>query len=326
MVITTTSPLDISLDVDALRRVAVRAAEASNDAVIRRQLQALRPSEDLIDLAGLTFAADHAGDTPIPLDAVAREAVREVLERELPRIVGDRRHHEAGEEAGGGTAVVRRGDFIHRTDDLDGSTNADCLLNNYSAVVGIDIVREAVGPDRRARHLVGAIALSTGITVSWINDSQWVPQLRQHRSHRGRVYFSSGTRGIPEFEIGDARWDRRARTYAGVASKRARLDALLVAIGGADPSDVIYNVAGTPVVAALIAGALGENIEVEKVALHDSMHLIPHQLLGGEILHGTTREPLDYLALYERETVNLDPRSKPVPPYIAIGGIAASRR
>lgn len=326
MVLNSTAPLDLGLDLDALRRVAAKAAEASNDAVIRRQLEGLRSNEDITDASVLTFAAGHTGDAPIPLDAFAREAVRDLLERELPAIVGNRRHHEAGEEAGGGTAVVRRGDLIYRTDDLDGSTNADCLLNNYSAVVGIDIVREPTGPQRRARHLVGAIALSTGITVSWINESQWVPQLGRHRSLRGRVYFSSESRGIAEFEIRDARWDRRARTFAGVASKRRRFDALLSAIGSADDSDVIYNVAGTPVVAALIAGALGQNIEVEAVTLHDSMHLIPHQLLGGEILDGATREPLDYLALYERETVDLNPEAKPVPPYIAIGGISPGRR
>ncbi len=77
----------------------------------------------------------------------------------------------------------------------------------------------------------------------------------------------------------------------------------------------------TPIVAALIAGGLTENIEVETVSLHDSMHLIPHQLLGGTILDLGSNCPLDYLALYERETVDLDPKAKPVPPYRAVAGL-----
>ncbi|WP_144880691.1 hypothetical protein [Microbacterium paraoxydans] len=56
------------------------------------------------------------------------------------------------------------------------------------------------------------------------------------------------------------------------------------------------------------------------MTLHDSMHLIPHQLLGGRVRDLDDVAPLDYLALCEREAVNLDPKVKPVPPYIATGG------
>lgn len=134
------------------------------------------------------------------------------------------------------------------------------------------------------------------------------------------MYFSNTIRGVEEFQLSDPRWDRRAHTYAAVASKRQRLDALLSSIGAPNTDDVIYNVAGTPVVAALLAGALSKNIEVEAVTLHDSMHLIPHQLLGGRVHDLNKLGPLDYLALYEHEAVNLDPKVKPVPPYIATGG------
>lgn len=317
----TAAPLPIDIDVEDVRRMARDAAEAAIDTVMRRQMETLRDGDEAFGSGYLSFATGHTGDAPIPLDAAAREAVQGVINEQLPRIAPGRRHHDAGEEAGGATTILRRGDIIDRTDDLDGSTNADCLLNNFSGVVGIDLVQEPSGADRRAKHLAGAIALPSGLTVSWINLSRWLPQVGRYSRVRGSVYFSNTIRGIDEFQLSDPRWDRREHTYAAVASKRKRLDALLTSIGVANTDDVIYNIAGTPVVAALLAGALSKNIEVEAVTLHDSMHLIPHQLLGGRVHDLDSVSPLDYLALYERETVNLDPKAKPVPPYIATGGL-----
>lgn len=315
-----TAPLDFDINLEEVRRVARDAAEAAVDAVMRRQMETLRDGDDILGDGSLVFAAGHTGDAPIPLDAAAREAVQDVISERLPALTPGRRRHDAGEEAGGATTIIRRGDIISRTDDLDGSTNADCLLNNFSGVVGLDEVRESSGPERRARHLAGAIALPSGLTVSWVNLSRWVAQAGRYSSPRGAVYLSNTIRGIEEFQLGDLRFERRDRTYAAVASKRKRLDALLASIGAPRTEDVIYNVAGTPVVAALLAGALSKNIEVEPVTLHDSMHLIPHQLLGGRVHDLDNLAPLDYLALYEREAVNLDPKVKPVPPYIATGG------
>lgn len=316
-----TGPVEQRLELDSIRRVAVRAAEAGLKAVLVSQLLALSSDDALsVSTDAFTYMPGHAGDAPIPLDAAAREAVRDVILRELPALVGPARLHEGGEESGGGTTVLRSGDIIYRTDDLDGSTNADCLLNNYSSVVTIDVIREPKGDKRRARHLAGAIALATGLTVSWVNESRWLPGPMRHASYRGRVYISGDSRGIPEVQIGDARWDRRERTFAGVASKPARYEALVAAIVDPRPTDVIYNVGGTPIVAGLIAGAIDQVIEVQPTTLHDTAHLIPHQLLGGKIMSLDGNDSVDYLALYERETLDLNPNAKPVPPFIAQGG------
>lgn len=316
----TTGPINIDIDVDAIRRMACSAAEAAVETVVRRSLEALRVGEETFANQQLTFDPTHLGDPPISLDVAAREAVTNVVREQFPLIVSGARYYEAGEEAGTGTVQLRTGDFIIRRDDLDGSTNADCLLDNFSCVVAIDRFRSS----SRAKHLAGAIALPSGIIVSWVNTGRWSPELGHYLRNRGHVYISCRPRNIEEFELVDPRSDRRENTYAAVASKPERLQAFMSSVGSTVENAVMYNMAGTPVVAALLAGALSKNIEVSQVTLHDSMHLIPHQLLGGQIrfLGGEEEGDFDYLALYEREAINMNPTAKPVPPYIAIGGLA----
>lgn len=308
-----------------LFRVAARdSADAAVRAVITSQVRELR-GDDSSDITGsLIHSPTHSGDTPIPLDAVARETSWHEMKAHLERFTDNGRHLvEAGEEAGVGTRVLRPGTIIARLDALDGSTNAGSTMSNWSSVALVDEVRVPEGPLARVHHHAGAISISNGWTVSWVNESKFDNARQRYNHVRGRVFMSLPAWGVEEFEVSDARWDRRPNSFAAVASRRRRFESVINILDRVwDNDPLLYNVAGTPIVAALIAGQIENNVEPMWVTLHDSAHLLPHQLLQGFLRGIETGAPLDYLSLYERNAINLDPSHAPVPPYWASAGIS----
>lgn len=303
------------------RQAAIEAAEAAVRAVIQAQASDIRGDETSESSRGVVVFDDaHSGDVPIQLDAEARQAAWTALQARLGS--ASRALIEAGEEAGVATRVLRPGDLIARLDALDGSTNAGSTMANWSSVALIDEVRSTGGPGARARHHAGCIATASGWSVSWVNESRFDHDRQRYNKLVGRVCMSASVWGVPEIELRDTRWNRRKRSFAAVASKIPRLDALLDLLNSTGPDDLIYNIGGTPIVTALLVGQLENVIEPEHVTLHDSAHLIPHQLLGGSVNEAATGQPLDYIGLYERNAVDLSPSAKPVPPYWARGGVA----
>ena len=229
---------------------------------------------------------------------------------------------EVGEEAGTPTRLLNPGDLLVRLDVLDGSTNAKVTMSDFSSVALVDrIPHRMASGRRRGHHVAGAITVATGWTISWENQGRYEADRDDYRPITGDVYVSAEPWGVPEFELPTPSWIRRAHSSSAVASKRRRLDEALRILGVQEADDVFYNFGGTPIVAALLMGQLENVIEPSWVTLHDSAHLIPHQLLHGAIERTDDHDPLDYLALYEANALNLDPTHKPVPPYWARGGL-----
>lgn len=303
------------------RRAASLAAQASAQAVNRATWQSLQEAETDKAPGLLSFSTEHSGDDPIRVDVDAHEAGWEVCQRELRAFVSpERQILDVGEESGNPTKKLVPGTIICRQDPLDGSTNARVMHANWGSVVLIDEIRHDGSDGLRGRHCAGAITMSTGWTVSWLNASRYDHNRRRYNNLRGQIFVEGNGWGFPEVELHDARWDRLKGTVAAVASKPERYRATLEVLGGQQPNQ-LYNVAGTPLVLGLLAGDIERVIEASAVTLHDSALLLPHQLLGGRItdLNG---QPLDYLKLYEAHSLNLSPKHKPVSGYIAWAGVA----
>lgn len=302
------------------RQIASRAAQASAKAVNTATWLSLQEIETDKSVDLLSFSTDHSGDAPIKIDVDAHEAGWEVCQRELRAFLpAERQILDVGEESGTPTKQLVPGTIICRQDPLDGSTNARVMFANWGSVVLIDEVRHDGRNGLRGRHCAGSIAMSTGWTVSWLNDSRYDHNRHRYNNLRGQVFIEGNAWGFPETQLHDTRWDRLKGTVAAVASKPERYLATLEALGGTQPSQ-LYNVAGTPLVLGLLVGDIERVVEATPVTLHDSALLLPHQLLGGRItdLDGGA---LDYLKLYEAHSLNLNPKNKPVPGYMAWAGV-----
>ncbi len=303
------------------RQIASRAAQASARAVNNATWVSLQEIEADNAVDVLSFSTDHSGDAPIKIDVDAHEAGWAVCQAELRAFLPrERQILDVGEESGTPTKQLLPGTIICRQDPLDGSTNARVMFANWGSVVLIDEVRHDGRNGLRGRHCAGAIAMSTGWTVSWLNDSRYDHTRHRYNNLRGQVFIEGNGWGFPETQLHDARWDRLKGSVAAVASKPERYMATLQALGGTHPGQ-LYNVAGTPLVLGLLAGDIERVVEATPVTLHDSALLLPHQLLGGRItdLEGGA---LDYLKLYETHSLNLNPKNKPINGYIAWAGVS----
>lgn len=307
-------------DIAPQLRLAARDAAKKAITAVHRANQDSIPSEDPAPYRARLLVADqaHAGAPPHAFDVLARDVSLDHLEAALKDMGVPRSHMvPVGEEAGGGTQLIRPQTYLLRQDALDGTNNAIRLWQNFSSVQLIDHVH-AVDSDRlRARHLAGAIAVSNGWTVSWCHWSTFNPRERRYERIIGSVYLDGTPWGAPEIEVNALQWDRAAGTVAAVAASPSRLQLLNETLERikVEPS-ALYNVGGTPLAPALVSGAIECVIEPNPVSLHDSALLLPHQILGGMVTD-LEQKQLDYLAKYESSALELSPGAKPINGYIA---------
>lgn len=304
---------DIRQLAEDVRQVAVGGTVAAM-AAVKEYLIGGVPQVDGSQRPALSYNAEHAGDVPEPIDAVATVVGEDYVRSELMRRgVSGRSILSAGEEAGNGTQLVQRDLYLMRWDALDGSGSALARFDGHASVCSIDRSRA----DGSARNLAGAIACSSGWTVSWAQWSARDPEKR-YRRLAGAVYLSNPAWDIVETELTAIRWDRRHATLAAVAHTDLRREGVLeIADRLGVPYDrAMWTSGGTPLAPGLVAGQIGAVIEPSPVSLHDSVLLVPYQLLGGSIFTPAGL-PLDYLHEYEAHALDLHPGAKPIQGYVA---------
>lgn len=296
------------------RQIAKKGTIAAMSAVKAELFEGI-PQNDGAPERALSYNPAHSGDTPEPIDAVATAAAEDVVRTELrARGIHDREILSAGEEAGNGTHLVKPETYLHRSDSLDGSTSALARLLGHSSVCAIDRSRS----DGTARHYAGAIYNSSGWLVSWEHYSARNVARGSYPRLAGAVFISNPAWDLPEIELTAIRWDRREATLAAVAhnqSRRAGVEAIADRLGIAHDS-AFWTAGGTPLAPALLCGQIGALIEPNAVSLHDSLLLLPYQLLGGEILT-PVGDPMDYMHIYEANALDMNPGARPVKGYVA---------
>lgn len=261
---------------------------------------------------------NHPGVPANRLDAVAEEAARTGLhELSASRgpAHGPNRVHYCGEESAGiGTQNLHSGDFIVRTDPLDGTTNAVTILTGFASVALVDRVE-----DQNVTHLAGAI-VSGHIDVRWyVAERDWYAD-GVDTPLEGRVFVRAPRLPGDNWAPLPLQRNKRLNTLAAVAASRSRWQMCdRVAQGALADGGRFYNLAGNPYCGSLLIGQLGGVFEPSNVTLHDSAYLIPLLLAGGSVedLQGMR---LDYLSLYETNALDFALDRKPVPPFLAYLG------
>jgi hypothetical protein len=222
---------------------------------------------------------------------------------------------------------LSHGDFLARTDELDGTTNALTLFSAFAIVVFIERVRRN---EESVSHVAGAIAAATGEVTSWSREQSgrdnvviewpapfsWGEQTQGGDSdepvaatpYRLELDCDKDSQAAPEMKPGKPgrigvnanRHDRR--TLLGKAMGKALED---------DGDLWVSNCAGNPLIAPLLAGELSAIYEPKALQLHDAAFLVPLYLAGGEIWspHGSQ---VDVLRHFER----LDSRRE-IGPFVA---------
>jgi hypothetical protein len=306
------------------RRTAVDAAKAAHETIVLGLLAVFdrdEYSEDLDPLWILNEDPDHPGSPAKRLDIDARDAASDSLRGGLERDATVKNLIFCGEEVPDRTIVLNQDDYLLRLDALDGTHNSLAFWTGYSSVICIDQVRVSRAGSR-ARHVAGAIATPQGI-VSWTNNSRFDRDAHGYPHVVGDVFFEYSP-FMPERQVHTRTWSRSADVIAAVAHTEERYqDVREVAARHSSLEKIqrFYTAAGTPLAPALIGGEVGAIIEPHHVTLHDSALLMPHQLLGG-VTTDLNGQPLNYLGLYEANGLRLDPNDKPIPGYIAWGGLA----
>ncbi|OBI00008.1 hypothetical protein [Mycobacterium sp. E2733] len=305
------------------RRAAVAASKAAQHTIVLALLAVFDQDEfaDRPTYPAVNKDSAHPGDPAIPLDLYARDAAIGSLRHELARNLGvnEDKLTFCGEEASATTILLENDRYLLRLDALDGTSNSVAFWTGYSSVVCIDQVRRAEW-GLRAHHLAGAIATPQGI-ISWTNNSRFDHTLRAYPLVQGHVFFEY-PQYMAERKVHKRTWSRSADVIAAVAHTEERYKQVLEVAKerGIGTFRRFYTAGGTPLAPALVGGEVGALIEPRNVTLHDSALLIPHQLLGG-VTTDLTGEPMNYLALYEANGLELNPNYKPVPGYIAWGGL-----
>jgi hypothetical protein len=272
----------------------------------------------------------HLGSTPRNIDAAAQEHFMEVVSRQPPPsdgIVGLGNVVILGEEASVQAWDPERPgrSTIIRTDPIDGTSTLAHCGDGFSSVVTLESRRQ---PGADWKHLGGAIVRSDGLTVSWSRQ-----QVRAHHVVLSMTPLDPARRPeivdlgpIPPFaavEVEKCVQRDVASSGASVAAHSAerrkelrdKFPNLHIMANHLD-----YR-AGTTSAWQLCNGMLGFVIELYDTTLHDSAHLLPLYLLGGEVVtHDYS--PIRVLDLMQQ---NADPRSmeRVVPPYIAFSDKAS---
>lgn len=208
---------------------------------------------------------------------------------------------------------LRHGDFLARTDELDGTTNSLTLFSAFAIVVFIERVRRN---EEGVTHVAGAIAAATGEITSWFRDQGG----KNSVVIEWPIPFSwggapNGEDPVPEssvpFRLELNRDEDEERTSAlrpGLANRlavnsahparRAILEATMGETLAEDPGLWVSNCAGNPLVAPLLAGDLSVIYEPKALQLHDAAFLVPLYLAGGKIRspHG---DLVDVIAHFE---------------------------
>lgn len=317
-----TDQLDqLDAKVEVARRAAVAASKAAQHAIVHGLLAVFDYDEYSDNQEPRIYEdPDHPGSPAKALDIYARDAASNSLRRSLFHDLGaaDDRLIFCGEEASDTTTFLQNDRYLLRLDALDGTNNSVAFWTGYASVICIDQIRRS-GASERARHLAGAIATPQGI-ISWTNNSRFDRTVRGYPVVHGGVFFEH-PQYMAERQVRKRTWSR-AKVIAAVAHTEDRYNRVLEIAKQRGLGDFrrFYTAGGTPLAPALVGGEVGAVIEPHDVTLHDSALLIPHQLLGG-VTTDLQGDPLNYLALYEASGLHLNPNHKPVPGYIAWGGL-----
>lgn len=259
------------------------------------------------------YSSSHTGDEPVELDAIAAQCAsdraRKLLHQEGFPVVID-----VGEEWGGTSPYLEKDTIIARHDSLDGTTASRILWDMFASVVTFDqVITDPTPSTSGVRHLAGAIGLANQFVVSWAHWSSRNAK-GEYRSLNGEVVLHDITSGR-QHALAQLRAARDEYTVAAVAGTAERWSLFEpVASKVLRSGGKFSNLGGTPSVLGLILGDLTSLYEPKDVTLHDSVHLIPFQLLGGSL---STADGLllDYLSLYEKHARVTASDHRPVPGY-----------
>jgi hypothetical protein len=306
---------------EMIRGAAVAAVKDAQAAIANGLLGVFDEDEMSEDDSARSFLSadpNHPGSAPDRIDFEAKAAAEDKLRKLMSVVTTPEMLVFCGEEAGDQNRVVRHGSYLCRLDALDGTKNSLAFWTGYSSVVCIDQARIYADGTKRARHLAGAIGTPHGI-VSWANNGTFNRQHGRYMHVRGDVFFEHPLY-MEERLVSSRKWTRAANVIAAVAHDEGRYNEVreIMRGYGIDNPERFYTAGGTPLAPALIGGQVYAVVEPHHVTLHDSALLMPHQLLNGTITD-LQDNPLDYLAVYEAEGVNLDPNHKPIPGYVAWG-------
>ena len=266
----------------------------------------------------------HPGKPPLNIDSAAQHRFLEVVQQQPPSENG-------GEGLGdllilGEEATVAGWDpdqpgrtTILRADPIDGTSSLAHCGDGFASVITVESRRQ---PGSEWKHLGGAIVRSDGLTISWSR--------RQVRAHHVILDLASLTPAdrpnildlgpVPPFaavELDESVRHAVATSGASVAAHSAkRREALRERFPDLQVlADHLDYRAGTTAAWQLCNGMLGFIVELNATTIHDSAHLFPFYILGGQIVTHDY-EPIRVIELIQDHA---DPKNmeKVVPPYIA---------
>lgn len=234
-----------------------------------------------------------------------------------PKVRGDATHWIDAEmrkamntfvdEATNGTAIyvgeeenvphnLKHGDYLARTDELDGTTNSLTLFSAFAIVVFIERVRRN---EESVTHVAGAIAAATGEITSWSRDQdgksnvliEWPVPFSWEQPNGGdpaavpapfRLQLDKDQEAQRSPALREGLVNRIAVNAAHPA-RRALLERTMGKALAEDPNLWVSNSAGNPLAAPLLAGELSAIYEPKSLQLHDAAFLVPLYLAGGKI-------------------------------------------
>ncbi|MEU0561945.1 hypothetical protein [Dactylosporangium maewongense] len=266
----------------------------------------------------------HPGKPPLNIDAAAQERFVELVARQPPPDDADNGLGELlilGEEATvTGWDPDRPGrTTILRADPIDGTSSLAHCGDGFATVVTVESRRQ---PGADWKHLGGAIVRSDGLTVSWsrtqVQAHHVVLDLSRLDADKRPNIIDLGP--IPPFAAVELDEDVRQAVATSGASVAAHSSKRREALRAKFPDlQVLSNHldyrAGTTAAWQLCNGMLGFIVELNATTIHDSAHLLPYTLLGGNIVTHEY-EPVRIIELIQdhADPTNLE---KVVPPYIA---------